>query len=283
MLAEAQGNDREIWERAEAASNRAAMLLSMERYDEAIAEYRDAVQISEGLSYFTSRYNYFLAKALTSAGRRQEALGAYRRAVRWDPAKEDLDITYPTVVTAMEYAILLAQAGREEDAKALYYYALRHFNIRGKGTAEPFPFLVVFAQEPGMVHWAYSADNLVAAATGFTSFGGPPHELWKTAQRMKPDWIIPSMYLVWQWDDQQLEQLAAAMQLARTREEREWAALYQPVFELTDRTEQYDKFFEIADRLAAIGAERRKNSVVLRRAKESLRNIHHRIAVTRDR
>lgn len=283
----AQEGDQAIYDSARAASNRGTQLLRENRRDEAIAAFREAVRISGGLSYFTSEFNDALARALTAVGRTEEALDAYRQAVRWDAAKEELDITYAPVQIAMDYAILLAQAGRDEDAKALYYYGLRIFNAgsHANGRAEPFPFLVVFDPDADMVHWRYSTDNIVAAALVLAPRPYLPRDPLRTARTMKPDWIIPAIYSVWQdfVDHQERERLAAAIRLARTQEEREWAALYQPVLELTDWQEQLHMFEQVADRLAAIGLERRKNSVVLRRAKENLRNIHHRIAVTRDR
>ncbi|MEW5884137.1 MAG: tetratricopeptide repeat protein [Armatimonadota bacterium] len=285
-VGQAQGNDQEILERVHAAIARGDALWREQRYDEAITAIREAAAISERLSYFTSRYHHHLARVLVRTNRNDEALEAYRKAVRWDAEQGELDTTTFPLQIAMEYAILLAQAGREEDAKAMYYYGLRTIssgslpNRRG----EPFPFLVVFDPDPVMQSWPYSVENLTAAALVLTRSKGFREPL-ERALRMKPDWIVPAMYNVWQdfVDHQERERLAAAMRLARTQEEREWAALYQPVLELTDSMEQLDMFEQVADRLAAIGLERRKNSVVLRRAKENLRNIHHRIAVTRDR
>ncbi|MEW5884138.1 MAG: tetratricopeptide repeat protein [Armatimonadota bacterium] len=285
-VGQAQGSDREIREQADAAVARADALWREQRYDEAIAALREAATISERLSYFTSRYHHHLAKVLVRTGRKDEALEAYRKAFRWDAELGELDFgTAPAVQEAMEYAILLAQAGREEDAKAMYYYGLRIFNRFPGGILEPFPFLVVFDPDPVMQYWPYSVENFTAAATVLTADLSGPYRPYEKVRQMKPDWILPAIYNVWQplVDGQERERLAAAMRLARTQEEREWAALYQPMLELTDWQEQLHMFDQVADRLAAIGAERRKNSVVLRRAKENLRNIHHRIAVTRDR
>jgi tetratricopeptide (TPR) repeat protein len=285
IFGQAQGSDQEIREQAEAAVARADELWREQRHDEAIAALREAATVSERLSYFTSAYYLRLAKVLVRTGRRDEALEAYRKAVRWDAEKGEIDITETQVQTAMEYAMLLAQAGREEDAKAMYYYALRILNQSSlpSGRAEPFPFLVVFDPDPAMQYWQYSVESLTAAASVLTRSKGFEEPLTR-AQRMKPDWIVPAMYGVWHdfVDGRELERLAAAVRLARTQEEREWAALYLPVLELTDWQEQQALFYEIANRLAAIGAARRKASVVLQRAKENLRNIHHRIAVTRD-
>lgn len=282
-VGQAQGNDQEILERVHAAIARGDALYRQQRHDEMIAAYGEAAALSEQLSYFTSDYHHRFARVLTRAGRRDEALEAYRKAVRWDAEQGELD---SHIEIAMEYAILLAQAGREEDAKAMYYYGLRIISSGSlpNGRGEPFPFLVVFDPDPVMQYWPYSVENLTAAALVLTRSKGFREPL-ERALRMKPDWIVPAMYNVWQdfVDHQERERLAAAMRLARTQEEREWAALYQPVLELTDSMEQLDMFEQVADRLAAIGLERRKNSVVLRRAKENLRNIHHRIAVTRDR
>lgn len=281
-VGQAQGNDQEILERVHAAIARGGALYRQQRHDEMIAAYGEAAALSEQLSYFTSDYHHRFARVLTRAGRRDEALEAYRKAVRWDAEQGELD---SHIEIAMEYAILLARAGREEDAKAMYYYGLRIFNRLPGGTLEPFPFLVVFDPDPVMQYWPYSVENLTAAATVLTADLSGPYRPYEKVRQMKPDWILPAIYNVWQplVDHQERERLAAATRLARTQEEREWAALYQPVLELTDWQEQQAKFYEVADRLAAVGAERRKNSVVLRRAKENLRNIHDRIAVTRDR
>lgn len=285
-MAYGQGSDQEIRQQADAAAARADVLWRAQRHDEAIAALREAATISERLSYFTSDYYLRFAKVLVRTGRKDEALEAYRKAVRWDAEQGELDITEAPVRTAVEYAVLLAEAERQEDAKAMYYYALRFFNSGPlpNGRGEPFPFLVVFDPDPVMQSWPYSVENITAAALVLTRSKGFREPL-ERALRMKPDWIVPAMYNVWQdfVDHQERERLAAAMRLARTQEEREWAALYQPMLELTDWQEQLHMFEQVADRLAAIGAERRKNSVVLRRAKENLRNIHHRIAVTRDR
>ncbi|MBI5706815.1 MAG: hypothetical protein HZC36_07480 [Armatimonadetes bacterium] len=105
----------------------------------------------------------------------------------------------------MEYAILLAKAGREEDAKAMYYYGLRNLNPGQTRSVEPSPFLMVFDPEPEGAVWEYTRERLEAAALVVQAMCGGtmvlatrkqilPEELAIKANRLAPEWYYPLLF-----------------------------------------------------------------------------------------
>lgn len=288
---------RRLQEESDALRRRAYVLMSEKKYDETIALFRGVVRLWNETGRFSTRNYYDLAQALTAANRIEEALDAYRHGVIYEPAKGELWINASQTSYAMDYAILLAKCERADEAKAVYYYGLRRFNEQthpgGKdyeaigGHQEPFPFLVVFDQDPSMTVWQYTPERLTAAALLIKLAGlGPqatPHAM-KQVRDTAPDWINPAMYMVWQGvvDRKEADRFAEAASLARTPEEREWVSAYRDVFESDDWQVQLERWTEVANKMAAIGAARRKASVVPEQARQNLKNIHHKTAVTRD-
>lgn len=287
---------------ARSASERGRALLAEKRYDEAIAAFQAAVDIWNEKGKFDSWSNYELAKALTAAGRKEQALESYRNAVRWDAIEGELHINQAPIQIALDYAILLAECGREHEAKALYYFGLRRFNEQAdpgtenydpqqsSGRAEPFPFLIVFDPDPTMTFSQYTPERLIAAATAIripTSMT-IHSDMMKQLRQNIPDWIFPAMCLVWSEPvvvghyEPVIARFNEAASLATTNETRNWVSMYQDVFDTSDMMDPQAKWLDVANRMAAIGATRRKASVVLKQAQEDLKKVHEKIAIERD-
>lgn len=282
---------------ADAAAARGRVLLREKKYDDAIAAFREALEIKTKIYGFDSPSHYELAMALTAAGRITEALETFRQGVCWDSTKDELWMSSISIGYAMDYAILLAELGKKTEAKAMYYYGMRRFNEHSDpnrkgfeptpgGYLEPIPFLVVFDPDPTMVWWDYEAEKLIVAATALKAKGqklGGIEQL-KGVREKAPDWLVPAMDLVWQHfiDGAEADRFAEAASLAKTPEERQWVAAYREVFTTDDWNVQRDRWQEVANKMAAIGAARRKASVVLEQARQNLKYVHHKIAIERD-
>ena len=101
---------------ANGAEAKGRAFLAEGKVESAIQAFREAVKIHERIAKkfggFTSSGNYGLAKALTLANRPDEALGAYKKAFRWNPKKEDIESNGPPFTDlGSDYAILLAKSG----------------------------------------------------------------------------------------------------------------------------------------------------------------------------
>ncbi|MCK6631705.1 MAG: hypothetical protein L6Q31_04945 [Fimbriimonadaceae bacterium] len=226
-----------------ALQERARVLLRSDQIEQAISVLREATAIEASLDFGTWGVSgQSLARLYVKLGRTEEALEAYRMLFRWDKAgwvPSGWDLVGPRI-SMMEYAILLAKAGRPEDAKAMYYSELRRFNGGGQRSAEPVPFLVVFDPEPEGVYWEYSPERLEAAALMIMALeGGPadfvtqehtlPRDIVRRVRALAPDWFYPVMYQAAQnWRYRQgPELLALAESLARPGLERDLIAKYR--------------------------------------------------------
>lgn len=73
-----------------------------------------------------------------------------------------------------DYAMLLHEIGRNQDAKLVYYALLRSLT----GYGEPFPFVVVFDQDAEGEVWAFTPRDLGAALLmARTLVASSPHAL----------------------------------------------------------------------------------------------------------
>jgi tetratricopeptide (TPR) repeat protein len=278
-LAFAQGGGRTVYtmnpelrakyDKANEATRRGEAFLKLGQIEDAIKAFREAVRISDTIGSFSSSWNYDLAKALTTAGRTKEALAVYKKAIRWDPVRKELDINGPPAIDiTMDYAMLLAKSGKEDEAKAIYYYGLRYFNWDAQSVVEPFPFLVVFDpdDDPNATVWDYSPENLEAAATmAKASFLGwdLDYKLVKV-RKLQPTWILP---VVSQASNKtpgpkRDELINLAKALAKNDEERSWI-----------------KAFLKGENLAKVGLAMRKSSSVLNKAKADLETTHDKVAI----
>lgn len=225
---------------------------------------------------FSSGVCYELAQALLRANRVTEALAAFKDAFRWDPEKRDITSNGPPFIDlSMDYSIELAKAGRLGDAKAVYYWALRHMTF-SNGHTERFPFLVVFDADPTMVVWDLTAEKLITAAMMLRHRDGEKTNIDIIRDR-DPGWLIPHLF-VWPWDNSTRGRATfdRALELASNAEEREWLHMYDPVFTAGQDWDQVRR--RISVQLSEIGVERRKNSAVLRQAKEQMATLHQRLA-----
>jgi tetratricopeptide (TPR) repeat protein len=112
---------------------------------------------------FQAFAEYRLARMYVKLNRIPDAMEAYKHSFAWDPRIRlgssvlmgDLNGgSGYGVDTVMEYAALLAKAGRQEDAKAMYYYGQRaYWSLPRPRSQEPVPFVVVFDPEPEGIQW----------------------------------------------------------------------------------------------------------------------------------
>ncbi len=228
-----------------ALQERARVLLRSDQVEQAISVLREATAIEASLVDGTwGSSGEALARLYVKLGRTEEALEAYRMLFRWDKAlwvPSGWDLVGPRI-PMMEYAILLAKAGRPEDAKAVYYAGLRDFNPPAASSRkhEPVPFLVVFDPEPEGVYWEYSPERVEAAALMIMALHGGwmdfvtqeqtlPLDIVRRVRALAPDWFYPVMYLAaenWRYR-QGPELLALAESLARPGLERDLIAKYR--------------------------------------------------------
>jgi tetratricopeptide (TPR) repeat protein len=255
--------------RAQAATVRGEEFLKNKQFDKAIEAFREAVRIEDTLGYFTSGGNYDLAEALITAGRPKEALVAYKKAIRWDPVRKELDINGPPAINiSMDYAMLLAKSGKEDEAKAIYYYGLRYFNWDAEDVFEPFPFLVVFDldDDPNATVWEYSQENLEAAATmAKASYRGwDLDSMLVKVRKLQPTWVLPIMIQYTRSDEgaQKSDVKKLAEALAKNDTERAWI-----------------KAFLKGENLAKVGLAMRKSSSVLNKARADLETTHDQVAI----
>lgn len=181
---------------------------------QAIAILRRAADIEATIrAGFWSRAKYALARIYVKQNRIDDALANFKAVFAWNPKSllggiKRGDLDGGSVQAAIEYAILLAQAGRPGDAKALYYYGLRaYLNQELPRDMEPAPFLVVFDLEPEGICWDYSPRRLEAAAMmlsgmltgGTTDFATgvvtSSRDNIAKARELAPEWFYPVLFL----------------------------------------------------------------------------------------
>lgn len=243
-----QGRDIRPEDPAEAAKSaqvqsliqQARGLIRNGNLSQSIPIFQQAATVQATMIGFKSSANFELARTFVRLGRNADAIGAYRKVFRWNAVKMDLDVgTGPIIQPVMEYAILLSREGRSEDAKAIYYFGLRHLNVDDR-TKEPIPFLIVFEPELEGIRWEYTAQRLEAVANmtmamhgGTTDFATnsqtTPTELVSRVRELAPDWFYPVIFKAAKnWNSERGEQLLAqAEALARPGLERELVARYR--------------------------------------------------------
>lgn len=279
--------------------NRAKALVASHDDHGAITVLQEAAAVEASIrSRFQANAEYDLARMYVKLNRIPDALEAYRRSFAWNPKRHeqdgvcqgDLDINGPDINGEMEYAILLAQAGRAEDAKAMYYFALRAHMFEAKSRSqEPAPFLVVFDPEPEGIQWDYTPERLEAAAwmlrailsSSSTDFATNvtlyEHDFVERARQLAPDWFYPALYLANHndYDSPRRQQLMAeAESLAKPGLEQQLVeqfrrdlAEWQHICEQNDTPDAYD------DRSLTEGAARRKRMQCLRPNEQVLRRL----------
>lgn len=215
--------------------DQASLLANEGRLDEAISVLEKAAAIEAKLPGFHAVSQYELARVLVQVGRSEEALKAYAKVFRWNDRRGDLEVgTGEVVMPIMDYAILLAQTGRSEEAKAMYYFGLRNLNLQGERSKEPVPFVVVFDEEADGVVWEYSPEKLQAAAlmaklvTGASSPRVTADAL-RQIESLVPGWFYP---VLWKsanrlGKDEKEKGLTEANRLAKTDAERRLLAKYR--------------------------------------------------------
>jgi tetratricopeptide (TPR) repeat protein len=281
-------------ERAGAALSRGRALMKENNVEEAISAFREAIAVHNTMRGFYSSGNYELAKALVLAGRPEEALAAYKNAINYREDWKDLHVNGPPAVRlAMDYAILLAKRGKDDEAKAMYYYGLRAGYNSGpdvQGYIEPFPFMVVFDEDPSMTVWGYTPERLIAAATmarlatdGDRLTGDGALETTKKVKLVEassPDWAFPSVYRFRNMTYREgREFLDLAFGLAANDDERAWInKYYEALASSQGASDMAQRLRDTERELAAIGHARRRASPVLQQAKLDLEQNWQKVA-----
>lgn len=231
-------------ERVNKAVDKAAALAKVPgKLDEGILALKDALELSKAFekrySGFLSRAASELAKALTRAKRDDETIAAYREAFRWRPSIKDLyspSVTY--VNDICDYAILLFRAGKYEESKAMYYYAMRGW---GGSSYQFFPFLVVFEPDPTMTFWENTPDKLLSAIMMLraihTNYSDGQKDWFVEVRKREPSWILPLAYI----NDGSTREGAwihQARPLATSEDGRTWIGMYEEMLSITGSSER---------------------------------------------
>lgn len=272
-------------ERAAAARDRGEALMAKGSVREAVEAFREGVrfeaEIEKKYGGFTNSTLYELAKAYTLLGQTDDALAAYKRAFRWDAKRGEIESNGPPFITStMDYAILLAKSGRNEEARAVYYSGLRKL-VQVRRGCEPFPLLVVFESEPGMTVWSYSPERLIAAAkmAMAADLGSRGAAAAEDVRRIEPSWAAPALFLGTRFGGSKGSALLKlAESLAGTDEEREWVQDYIGLEAIREPAERQRARDEVDRKHAEIGVTRRKASTVLSKAKRDLARSYFRVA-----
>jgi tetratricopeptide (TPR) repeat protein len=206
------------------------------KYVEALAVFQESLEIELGWwgpHRVSSGTYYWMAKIHQKLGNRSQALDAYRLAFKRQTyaAEPYVRVSNGALVDefVLDYALLLNDAGRHQDAKVLYYSLLR--NLTGYG--EPFPFVVVFDQDAEGEVWEFTPQNLEAALlmartlVASTTHALPGDVTREEARRrvreLKPDWAYPLVQQAWatRSEEKRNALFDQAEALARTPAERD--------------------------------------------------------------
>lgn len=200
----------------------------------ALREMRRAVNAESAMKTWQAGALHQLALLLARQGQGGEAISTFSEVFKWDSARNDLTSGSGSLFNAaMDYAILLARSGKADEAKALYYYALRRYNPTGRRELEPVPLLTVFDPDIEGVVYEYSPAHLEAAALvikACDSGDENPVELLDRAKNLWPEWFIPHLWLsvgYWHNVSQMDVKLSEIEALARPGQERDSIAKYR--------------------------------------------------------
>lgn len=268
----------------------AEQLAAKGKIDDAATALREAMSIERTHPYpsFVTGAATLLARLFEQSGRDQEALDAYRNCFAWDSRIHDLD---GGSGNAEDYALVLSKLGKVEEAKAMYYYALRHFNggptfnggwrLDGDRSIEPVPFLVVFDPDPNAVVWEYTPERFRAAVLMLSQVGHADHKVIDEIRKLAPDWFWPAAYLADEtdpasdvaggppWVARRAALIAEADRLAKPGLERELMAWYHEL--IKDRpSARHDVMPGTLDRRPMTEGNRRRALIEVLKPNEAL-------------
>lgn len=259
--------------------------MSQHQYDEAVTVFTQAQTLEDQISATwherVSSASASLARALVAAGRENDALVAYRHAFWWNERTHDIDMNGGEVdPLVLSYALLLAKHGEIEEAKAMYYYALRQFNGPMGGDKatrgiEPIPFLVVFDPEPEGIPWDYSFDRFKAAILLVKGMIESKKDFFEQARELVPDSFYPVILLA---DKQECHHrdamITQAEAFARPGLERDLIAQYRTdLAEFLHSLDEQDLATGTDDRPMNEGNRRRSHMTCLQPNEQLLRRI----------
>lgn len=243
---------------------RARIAQEAKRFDEAIDLYRQAGQIADSFPSFSGIADDLLARLFMKLQRYEEASDAFKRAFKWSDDK--IDLIGGGTASDVLYVSCLIKLGRLQDAKEMYYFALRRLNQNSRET-ENLPFLVVFDNEPEAIVWELTSQRLEAAATMIKAMVMGDEAYRKIAAELAPDWFYPVL-----WNGN-ANRIARAGALAKPGLERELYAQFKGEYDAYVAAHPDDRsLYGFYSQRYTEGAERRArmqclkpNPVILKR------------------
>lgn len=288
------GNDRsslkaeppEIRAKRDQVSNliKAAESLAKDRkFDEAIGLHQEAVVLQATLPGFSSGVHYSYATTLGAAGRYSEAAEAFRSAVAWTlesrEQSSDLYVNGPVLCRVLlDYALVLLKLDRLDDAKAIYYGALRA--LPSVELPSVYPFLVVFDPEPGLTVWPLTKPRLEAALLMLKHQGTHEKDGLAELDRIQaaaPEWILPAFVraLSFKNRDAKIAEVDKVYLMASTEEEQGWIDRWRQYIKLEPKSAQevmdwMAQHEVISEYFKGITKQRLKSSTVLEAARVAM-------------
>jgi tetratricopeptide (TPR) repeat protein len=240
----------------------------------AITLYREAIQLEATQLGWSATAQSQLANCLHFAGRHREAVEEYRKAFRWSLSNKDISTNGGTEGNSkVNYALSLAKLDRREDAKAVYYSALRDFKFDDR-EAEPVPFIAVFDPDPEGLFYEYTPERFEAACLLLRCRQeGFPWTRLEEIRRLWPEWFLAPLAFAAKSRDPLL--LDEADSLARSPLEREIVATCRREIAEHEQHEREMGFVHPTSDLRPMraGRERRERMLTLRPDEARLRAL----------
>ena len=174
----------------------AMVLLRQGKATEALTNVQESIVGDERL-HIPGEY-YLLAECHLALGEKADALTAFEKCFKWDSRGDLWPKVGDSIAAATDYAVLLSKIGRIDDAKRMYYYALRYLNQYNEVRLEPYPFTVVFDRTPNAEVCTYTPARFEAACLmvkALSVSAGDDFPGWvKKSSKLAPEWLYSVLY-----------------------------------------------------------------------------------------
>lgn len=220
-------------------SNESEALFKKGQWAASVAKAQESLIIFQDVDRPPGTHLYWrLARAQVALGNMGAADSAFKQMVRLMPkgelAADNFNVTLPA------YIEFLADMGREEDAKHVYYSLVRELTYIGVKSSnsmsdEPFPVLIIFDQDSQGDYWPYTPGRIKMATrlaieqllANSKVIDGVrrdlAQELMDAAKVQFPGWYLPYAYESRDpFGEIDEEKIAYARSLTRSDREREW-------------------------------------------------------------
>ncbi len=220
-------------------SNEAEALFKKGHWAASVAKAQESLIIFEDVDQPPGTHLYWrLARSHVALGNFEAADMAFKQMVRLLPrgelASDNADVTLPA------YIEFLADMGREEDAKHVYYSLVREETFVGVKSLnsmgdEQFPVLIIFDQDAQGDYWPYTPGRIkLATRLAVEHLKGNvkvidgvrrdfSQELMDAAKIQFPGWYLPFAYeMIKNLDEIDEAKVASVRSLTRSDREREW-------------------------------------------------------------